>query len=54
MIIAIGVKLPIIETDIPRMVKIPPPTIPPNAMAISSAKPRLLFLFLCCVIKVIV
>ena len=39
-----GAKKPTIETEIPKMVNIPPPTIPPIAMAISSVKPKF-FLF---------
>jgi len=59
MMIASGVKTPIIETDNPRMVKIPPPTIPPSTMAISSGTPSALFRFLyiellCLLVNVII
>ena len=48
MMIARGVRLPIMDTETPSIVKIPPPTIPPRAMAMSSGKPRSLFLSRCC------
>ena len=37
--IATGVELPMNSTDTPSIAKMPPPTIPPKAMAINSVSP---------------